>query len=227
MSHYKSISINDDEFEAKLIKLFREEGLVVVNDVFTDDECNNWMDEILDYFQKLGTGIDVKTDKKIKETWTQYNLPPQTRSGMFQSLVSNIPACWSVRSHDNVSRINKVLYEDLRNETIDKFMVSNDGINIKPNCIGPYNSAKQRDWPHLDQTSGDIFKCIQGQAVLTNTTASFRASPNSHLVFKEILKKNNIGDTDKTNWLKLKNTSDVIQLVESVGGEWQIPLFQI
>jgi hypothetical protein len=217
---YPSISFTDPIFSKKLIKAFRSDGLAVVTDVLTKAECNKYMDRIIRGFVKLGTGID-KDD--LESTWTTYNLPPQTRPGLFQALVSNFPAVWSIRSHSNIQTIFKTLYDDLRGEEQDEFVVSGDGINIKPGFIGPFDNG--RDWPHLDQTiPNDIFKCIQGQAVLTNTSASFVASPGSHLVFDKILKK--LGVDSKTNWLKF--TPDQIDQVRPIvlkeGGQWQVPI---
>lgn len=79
-------------------------------------------------------------------------------------------------------------------------MCSIDGINIQPNISRNIEGAK--DWPHCDQTKrDDIFKCVQGQAVLTNTSAAFRASPTSHKYFREIMKVAGIPDNN-SNWAK-------------------------
>ena len=45
------------------------------------------------------------------------------------------------------------------------------------------------DWANIDQTDDldNPYKCIQGQMVLSNTSAGFKASPKSHLLFKEFL----------------------------------------
>ena len=217
---YTSISINDPDFKKKLINNFTDEGIAVINDVFSDSECENYMDNIVNDFVKLGTGIDVND---IKKTWTDYNLPPQTRPGLFQTLMSNSTTVWEIRANDNVRNIFEILYSHSRKRDITEFIVSGDGINVRPGFVGPY--AKGKDWAHLDQTiKGDIFKCIQGQAVLTNTSASFVASPKSHLVFEDILKK--LGCDDTSNWLKFndKQIDGVKKLITDKGGKYQIPI---
>ncbi len=222
---YPSISINDPDFKNKLIQSFTTNGIAVINDVFDDNECTTYMDSILGDFVKLGTGINLTDINSIKNTWTEYNLPPQTRPGLFQSSMSNCEAVWTIRSHNNVKNIFEILYSHTRKKEVKEFIVSGDGINIRPGFVGPYDKAG--DWAHLDQTlKGDIYKCVQGQAVLTNTTASFVASPKSHLVFEEIMEK--LECDDKTNWLKFDNNqiNTVKKLITDTdkGGQYQIPI---
>lgn len=220
---YPSISINDPNFKNKLIQNFTANGIVVVNDVFSDNECTTYMDSILGDFVKLGTGIDLTDTNTIKKTWTDYKLPPQTRPGLFQSTMSNCGAVWTIRSHDNVKLIFETLYSHTKKKEVKDFIVSGDGINVRPGFVGPYH--KPGDWAHLDQTlKGNIYKCIQGQAVLTNTTASFVASPKSHLVFEEIMEK--LECDDKSNWLKFndKQIEIVKKLITDKGGQYQIPI---
>ena len=221
---YQSISFNDPEFKTKLVKQFKLNGVAVINNVFTDIECDTYMDGIVNNFIRLGTGLK-KDDIK---TWTDYNLPPQTRPGLYQSLMTNLQQIWDIRSHQNIKSIFKILYYKLRNKEIDEFIVSGDGINIKPNMGPLHNPQKSKDWPHLDQTiRKDTYKCIQGQAVLTNTTASFVASPKSHLLYEEILDKLGIDSNDKSNWAKIKpeNIEEIKTIIlAKKGSKWQIPI---
>lgn len=220
---YPSISLNDPNFKDKLLAEYKTNGLVVITDVISDTECDNFMDRIVDSFERLGTGID-KND--INKTWTVYNTPPQTRPGLIQSLMANLQEVWDIRANLNISKIFELLYTGLRNKHITEFIVSGDGINIKPNDQ-PILNKKSNDWPHVDQTiKNDIYKCIQGQMVLTNTTASFVASPKSHLIFDQLLDKLGIDKEDKSNWLKFDKDQVKIaqQLVQQINGQWQIPI---
>lgn len=216
MDYYKSISFNSEDFEKKVCRTLREDGVVVINDVLTVDECDGHMDDILLNFEKLETGIKANDIS----TWSKNRLPPQTRTGLFQALMSNQQSVWNVRSHQNIEKIFQIVYSDLRGRTIDDFIVSNDGINIRPKNWPQFKKAP--DWAHLDQTSGSIFECVQGQAVLTNTTACFRCSPKSHLVFDKIVKEHN----GENHWLKFETNqySGVEKAVLEAGGEWQIPI---
>lgn len=218
--YFESVSIDDEDFDRKLTKSFKKNGVAVVTNVFSNRECRDLMDSIVDDFCQLGTGIDKNN---IDETWTVYNLPPQTRHGLFQTTMSNLSAVWTVRSDPNVRKIFEILYSNLREEDIDEFIVSGDGINIRPGTVGPY--ASNRDWPHLDQTtSGNIYKCVQGQAILTTTSASFRATPGSHKYFEEILATYKF--ESKSNWHKFtpEEVPKIKQYLEKKGIRWQIPI---
>lgn len=220
---YPSISIHDTDFSTKLVDEFKKNGLVVINHVFTDPECDQLMDGIVNSFVQLGTGIDLND---LEKTWKEENLPYMTRSGLFQCLMSNLKEVWDIRSHQNVEKIFETIYFSLRGKPIKNFIVSGDGINIKPN-IGPIQTGQSKDWAHLDQTiRNNIYKCVQGQAVLTNTTASFVASPKSHLVFEKILDTLKVDKNDTSNWVKFSpNQIEVVKkIVLDNSGQWQIPI---
>ena len=140
-------------------------------------------------------------------------MPPQTRHGLFQALVANFPTVWTIRSHPNVRKIFEILYSGVRGSAQANFIVSSDGINIRPGTIGPFHKTTSKDWAHVDQTIlNDVYKCIQGQAVLTNTTASFVASTKSHLIFDELLIK--LKKSGTSNWLKF--TDDEIRIAKKL-----------
>ena len=223
VSYYPSVSIADPKFKRKLVKRFRADGLAVITDVFSSKQCKKYMDRIVDHFVNLGTGIDPAN---IADTWTVHNLPPQTRHGLFQALTSNFDTVWDIRSSPSVRKIFRTVYSDLRAKPVDDFIVSGDGINVRPGFIGPFTKPSTRDWAHVDQTvRDDIFKCVQGQAVLTNTTAAFRATPKSHLAYDRILTK--LGIDSKSNWLKFSPT-DLLTVQKIVGkytDKWQIPIY--
>jgi hypothetical protein len=95
-----------------------------------------------------------------------------------------------------VRRIFEILYDD--NNLIPPF----DGLNIKPNEIGPYHTEKIKDWPHLDQTwRGVPFNCIQDHSVLTNTTD---CNPGSCHIYDGVLDIEGIDYNDTSNWCKIK-----------------------
>lgn len=212
------VSFNDPHWATAFPLLFTEQGVVVITDVFTAEECDGWMDGIVSAFGRLSPGLD----RRAAATWTRANLPPQTRVGLYQAAVANLAPLWQIRTDPRVSRIYEVLYSALKGRPITDFVVSGDGLNLKPNGVGPYGATK--DWPHLDQTWGQPFRCVQGQAVLTNTTASLRASPKSHQAFGRILTAT--GGTSKDDWRKFSDeeVATVRPLVEAAGGRWQVPI---
>ena len=216
-----TVSINSKHFANKLYKKIKRYGVVIIENVFTEDECNNYTTDILTCFDALKSDLDIKD----LSTWKDENLPPQTRPGMFQSLVGNLPPVWKIRTHNNVQKIFETVYSKLRGKNITNFIVSSDGINIKPVNKSPFHTNKTKDWPHIDQTYGDAYKCIQGQAVFTNTTACFRASIKSHLIFDKILETLKINN--KSNWLKLnENDFNIVKnIVTNKKIYWQEPIY--
>lgn len=176
------------------------------------------MDEIVAAFERLSP--DLRRD--APHTWTRANLPPQTRVGLYQAVVGNIAPVWRLRTDPRVARIFSALYSALRGVPVTDFIVSGDGLNLKPNRVGPYGPTK--DWPHLDQTDGSPYLCIQGQAVLTNTTASLRASPKSHQVFAKVLAAT--GGQSSAGWRKFDSAAAELAKAEvlKAGGQWQVPV---
>merc|ERR1712013_455710 len=106
--------------------------------------------------------------------------------------------------------IFKPIYSELRGEEVDEFVCSLDGINIQPNVSR--DISHEKDWPHCDQTRrDDIFKCVQGQVVLTNTQACFRASPKSHHHFVQIMETCSYPDNN-SNWAKF--TDEKLKIIK-------------
>jgi hypothetical protein len=222
-----SVDINDPEFNIKLINCVKEYGIVIIKNVMTCNEADQYTERTISSIEKIS---DFK--RNDLKTWTNKNLPPQVRPGMFHEIVCNIPSINDIRFNKNIIKIFKTYYsffKDIEYQDID-LIVSNDGLNIKPGLVPPYSDIdKDSDWAHVDQTEepDNLFKCIQGQMVLSNTSACFRASPKSHLLFKEFLAQPNNPYT-KTNFLKFKQEqySPMKKRLEEkeIGGMWQIKI---
>jgi len=196
------ISFKDPDFKRKLCSTFLEYGVAIIQDVFEKKECDTTMDEIITCFEKLGSGID----RKDLSTWNDKTLPPNLRPGLFHSLVAHFPPVWKLRGDERVRTIFTTLYSHIRKKEIQDFMVSYDGINVRPGTIGPYHDEKSGDWAHVDQTIRDRpLYCIQGQAVLTNTTACLRATPKSYKLFEHVMKLHKIKPGNMKNWCLIQN----------------------
>src|SRR3989338_1995138 len=226
MVKYTTLSYNKD-WKTIIKEKFMGDGMIVIEDVIDSKECDRYMDEIVESIEKLGTGVD-RNDIK---TWKQELLPPMTRPGLFQSLITNSKPVWELRVNERIKEIFEFLYCKLKDKKYIELVVSQDGINIHPNGWGKYHKNDiKSDWAHLDITQKDaIYKCLQGQIVLYNTTAGFRASPKSHKCLNEILEmKKKYIKNEKDNWLKFLQTTDEVEnikkIIEREGGEWQIPV---
>jgi hypothetical protein len=218
-------------WEKTLVSNYRKWGVAVINNIYTPQECNRLLDSIVTSFEKLGSGID----RNDPTTWEAYNTPAQTRYGMFQALMCHLPAVWEIRTNPKVKEIFDALYSSLKNNTTHEYVSSIDGINVLPNGSphlhkgGKPGEINPNDWPHIDQTiRNDIFKCVQGQSVLADTTAGFVCSPGSHHLHNQILDLWGIADNNLSNWCKfdLKDvrTQTTKDMIEESGGVWQVPI---
>jgi ectoine hydroxylase-related dioxygenase (phytanoyl-CoA dioxygenase family) len=220
-----SFDYNSIDYD-KLTEQFKENGYVVIENLYTKEYCDDLITQTVEAFEKINPDLNHKN----KYTWKKNNLPPQTRTGMFQSLVCHLTPVKRVRNDEKYKKIFREIYSRIKtNYSVQDDLVSSiDGINIKPNNIGPYNTKTAKDWAHIDQTKRDeTFKCIQGQVVLSNTTASFKCSPKSHKVYKDVLELSGKDEKDSSNWCKVPNNKydKCKELVESIGGQWQIPIY--
>ncbi len=201
-----------------LERIMREDGVVVVTDVLTPEECDLAMNEIVGAFEVLCPGVS----RADPGTWLAADLPPQTRTGLFQAVIGNLQPVWRLRCDPRIACLFAYLYFRLsRAASPADLVVSGDGLNLRPNGAGPYTA---RDWPHLDQTWGPPFRCFQGQAVLTTTTACLVASLGSHKVHAELLRAT--GGIGPGDWRKFdqEQIGRARALVAASGGSWQVPI---
>lgn len=199
----------------------RRDGVAVIRGVFGVGECVKRCRELVDCLKT----ISPKLDDKDLTTWIPANLPSGPRSGLMQSLVANFPPVWAIRTDARIRAIFEAVYSDLRGEKVTDFYSSMDGINVRPS-MKPYQRAKH-DWAHIDQVSYDNpFWCVQGQVVLNDSTACFRASPKSHLIYTDLLKMAGVKDSRAASWCKFKagDRDTVRKMVEEAGGAYQVPI---
>tara|TARA_R110002050_G_scaffold295601_1_gene454624 strand:- start:1577 stop:2683 length:1107 start_codon:yes stop_codon:yes gene_type:complete len=215
---YQTIPFKDIDKAGSIIK---EDGLVVITDVFTSEECLNFCNGIINDLCAISPNLDPE---HIKQTWRPENLPSGPRDGMFHSLVANFPSVWKVRSDERFQTIFSKVYSELREYPVHNFFTSLDGINVRPHRE-PFHDGN--DWAHLDQTiRNNKWWCVQGQVVLSDTSACFRASPKSCHVFDKILDLHGVSPDSTSNWCMVnkKLYRQCQDAVESVGGKFQIPI---
>jgi hypothetical protein len=215
-----TVSFNNPDLASKIGKSLKDYGVVIIEDVFALNECESFMTEMVDCLEKLSDGFD---SKNYESTWKEGNLPPMMRSGLFHGLMGNIPLVIEIRSSERVQKVFQAAYSELRGESVTEFVSSLDGINIRP-PFKPFHDSSVKDWAHLDLSLKDqMFECIQGQVVLTSTSASFLCSPKSHLVYEKILDIQ--GDGADLFFLTHEKYDKHTAVIESVGGVFQIPLY--
>jgi hypothetical protein len=217
-----TVAFDDRDFNLKLPELLKHWGVVVITDVFSPEECEESMNHLVNYVEELSDGFDHKNPK---DTWIKERIPPAVRDGLFQCMIGNLPAVTAIRADPRVQKIFTIIYSNLRGKPVTEFVSSLDGVNIRP-PVPPYYNESMTDWAHIDISRRDaMFECVQGQVVLTSTSASFRCSPRSHLIYEKLLFEYGSGE-HAAEWCMF-NTKYYDQLakeVEAIGGKWQIPI---
>ncbi len=197
----QSISIKENNYE-KIFEILNSDGVVIVEDIYTENEAEAKKTEIMDSFQKI---FHLETNRNGL-VFDQSKLISQSKVGLFQALVSNIQTAWDIRQDEKIINIFKYLYTKLYGFEIDDLIVSGDGINLCPPLGKTYKS--QGDWAHIDQT--DLSKhCIQGQIVLSESDGCFVCTPHSHKIMSYMIDKYNRYSTDLIDggqWWKFSNS---------------------
>lgn len=221
-----NISYQNPDWKNKIEDILLEYGLVVINDVYSFDECDSTMEELIECFHKINSNVIYNNGQL---SWEKKDLPPETRDGMYQRLVSNLPILYKYRSDPKLHEIYSLAYSKIREREINEFISSIDGLNLRP-PIEPFYKETDDDWAHLDQESTEkyIYKYIQGQIVISDSRGCFRASPKSHLLFNEIHQMN-IELSHKYSELDYQKRSELIEnqireKIKNIGGEYQIPI---
>ena len=178
-----------------------EFGVVILSEVFPKNKCDKYVEQSYNWL----SSVNPKLTRKA-ETWTNENIPSGPRRGMYQSIISHCPIVWKLREK------LYPLFSSLHGTK--ELITSVDGATFMPPLISSY-----KDWPHIDQTSLDqSIYSIQGQVVLTDTTASFRCTPKSHLKHQELVHKYDMDQ--KNQWYKFNETNELEEMFD----QWQIPI---
>jgi len=206
--HELFVSSKIDDAGEQIPKILGKYGMVVVTDVLTNDECDFHTSQIVQTVTKLSDGVD-HTDLS---TWKDERLMPQVSPGVFNCGIGNSRAVWSVRLNPKVKQVYAQAYGT------DDLISSVEMVNVKP-PIEPFHDPTKNDWAHTDNHK--LFdRCVQGQVVLSDTTAGPLCSPKSHLVCAALVgfrRKHNINSDPEAR-------EEVKRMVESVDGKFQVPV---
>lgn len=191
-----------DGVEAVLDRL-REFGCVRVDGVYSPEQCKSARDGIVAFMEGLGTGY---THSEERANWEASRdiLPPQTRDGMMQALVSCIPEVCELHKSKAYRSIFQAAYGT------HKLIASADGINWAP----PMQEPPAKRWDHLDQSTPGVFNDIQGVINLNETDAGTVVWPKSHLFFEDLLQEFEIDAKDKSNWIMIAKDPTKLQIAQ-------------
>ena len=219
-------------------RVLEEDGVVVVINAYTTDEAHGLRDEILEAFEKLGTGFDSSDPNT---TWVSEVLPAQSRRGMFQNVMAGAPPVRRIRSDQRLVALWEGMHAALGH--VDpvtdgpvELLTSNDGINVTPpKAKSEISRGGEPDWPHTDAITGTGANAsIQGQVVLNGSQAVLRATPKSHAYWDwtcEEVMSDTDRDRGRMGWHKLNKAKQraVREKMEADLGKrglfWQVPIY--
>jgi hypothetical protein len=189
-------------------------GVVAVRGVMAPDEADAAARALIDTVTTLSDG--VKADDL--STWTRERLLPQVAPGVFAAGVGNSAAAWAVRTHAAVQAVFRRAYGVPEGTPM---VCSPEMVHVRP-PVKPWHDPAATDWTHMDN-HGAWEKCLQGQVVLTATSACPLVSPGSHLVCPQVVAFRRSAPGIDING-NPAHRAHVRALVEGVGGRLQVPL---
>jgi len=141
-------------------------GFAVITNVIDEKECEELSIRV------IGEICELCNISK----WENKILLPQSRKGLFDFVIGNLPSVWDIRTHRKVIDIFEQFYgtRDL--------LPSIEGVSIVPD--GTLDNGS--DWAHLEKTFVDAPK-LMSQVVLNDSDACFKCSPGSHKIFEKII----------------------------------------
>jgi hypothetical protein len=188
-------------------------GVVVVTDVIPPGECDVHVRNIVNAITSISDGVDA-SDPHDFSTWREDCLPPQTQPGVFACMgVGNTTAVWDVRLRPEVKQVFAAVYGT------EALVTSNEMIHVKPPMPPFHDPTNRKDWAHTDNL-GATDRCVQGQVVLTDTTASLVASPGSHRIASALTHFRRTHDINGDMGAR----AEAQRMVEEAGGRFQVPI---
>lgn len=179
-------------------------GYTVIENVITKEEATNLTCDAIEYL------LERYPITEDFDTWKTSTVPYIRANGVLQW--GGIPHC------PTANRVRELMYPyyvDLWKTT--DLITSLDGATVHP----PKRRSILVDWAHVDQTyQSDGMDCVQGQMVLTDTTAAFRCTPGSHLQHSRILDLYKI--TKKSGFSKFNE--EQVETLSQGFGNWQMPI---
>lgn len=178
-------------------------GYCVVENVLTENECYNTIDEIWDWLEGLGTGIK----RKDKSTWDNDHFPFSLRQGLIQHTMGQEEFAWKVREHPNVIQVYSQIFNT------DKLLVSFCSVGVYRPIETGYVHGSNSSWLHTDQDiiSGPLEEVYSGkdysvQGIINledseDKDAGFFVGEGSHLLHSKLFENN--GSQPVQNWYVL------------------------
>lgn len=195
-----TLSYHSQDFEKKLTNIFQDHGIVVIKNLFTNDECDKYVKEIFQYFQALSEE-NTNISNIWYDTFEHLRIPKSIQMSSF----SNIKQMWYLRSNERILNLYKILYTKINNQnySFEDFIVSDEGIYFKPNIEGVKENVDNNQKSkflirgHLNLTNSNICTYLSDHRIsekIENCRGSFIIYSSNISNYFQIPKKKEISD---------------------------------
>lgn len=178
-------------------------GVAVISSVLNEEECNNMVNGIWDFFEHISNSWEMPINRNNKESWSGfYKLFPLHSMLIQHWNVGHTQASWNVRQNIKIVEIFAHFWEC----SVNDLLVSYDGLSFNlPPEVTKRGWNRGNTWYHTDQsyTTND-FKCIQSFVTgldINENDATLSFLEGSNKFHKDF--KNEFNITDKDDWYKL------------------------
>lgn len=142
---------------SEILKDLDVQGYCVIPNLISKKECQEYIDQIWDWMESLGTDLD----RNEVATWNDEQWPPCLFGILHRLKVGHEQFIWDLRQDPRVIEVFKQIWGT------DQLLVSFDGMSIiKP---GKYQEKDEQTkfWAHTDQSHQKVGRhCIQGLLTL-------------------------------------------------------------
>jgi ectoine hydroxylase-related dioxygenase (phytanoyl-CoA dioxygenase family) len=180
-----------------------EYGVAIVPNVLSDEECDEMLSGLWDYFEHITSTWDTPINRNDKTTWSQiYNLYLLHSMLIQYWNIGHCQAAWDIRQNEKCADV----FANLWGCKKDDLLVSFDGASFNlPPEVTRRGWNRNNTWYHTDQSfTRPDFECVQSWVTALDVNegdATLSIFEKSHLLHKEVAEHFNI--TDKKDWLKL------------------------
>lgn len=178
-------------------------GVAVIPSVLNEEECNNMVNGIWNFFEHISNSWEMPINRNNKESWSGfYKLFPLHSMLIQHWNVGHTQASWNVRQNIKIVEIFAHFWEC----SVNDLLVSYDGLSFNlPPEVTKRGWNRGNTWYHTDQsyTTND-FKCIQSFVTgldINENDATLSFLEGSNKFHKDF--KNEFNITDKDDWYKL------------------------
>lgn len=185
-----------------------EYGVAVIPGILDNQECENMVSEIWDYFEHITQTWETPVNRNNDQSWRGlFNLYPKHSMLHQHWSCGQSQAVWNVRQNPKIVNVFSHIWKTKPEDMLASF----DGFSLAvPPEITNRGWYRNNTWYHSDQTFTDSsFKCIQGWVTgfdVNEKDATLAFYEGSNKFHQEFGRQFEI--TDKSNWYKLNKDEE-------------------